>query len=141
MSACTFFGHRDAPDTVLAPLLHAIENLIVTEGVTAFYVGNHGAFDRHAYAALCRLRKRYPHIRIAVVLAYMPSAKDALYGEDGLFPEGIETVPKRFAIHYRNEWMLSHADCVISYTPRCFGGAMHYVNKAKRQNKKLVELQ
>lgn len=140
MSACTFFGHRDTPDTVRPFLQGAIERLITEESVTVFYVGNHGAFDRIVYSVLVQLREKYPHIRLAVVLAYMPSPNDTRYGEDSVLPEGIETVPRRFAIHYRNEWMLQHAHYVISYTTRSFGGATRYVDQAKRQNKILIEL-
>ncbi len=140
MSSCTFFGHRDAPDTVLPLLMCAIEKLIVNDAVTVFYVGNHGSFDRLAYYALRQMRKSYPHIRITVVLAYMPSAKDDRYSEDSLLPEGIETVPKRFAINYRNEWMLRHSTHVISYVVRIFGGAARYVDLARKKNKTIISL-
>ena len=92
------------------------------------------------YAVLRQLRTQYPHIRIAVVVAYMPTTNRAHYGEDSMLPDGIETVPKRFAIQYRNEWMLRHADYVVSYVTRTYGGAAHYVNKAKKQNKRVLEL-
>lgn len=141
MVVCTFFGHRDTPDTVRPYLETAIERLILEENVPCFYVGNHGAFDRIVYSVLLQLREKYRHIRITVVLAYMPSSNDALYGEDSLLPEGIEMVPKRFAIDYRNKWMLRRADYVIAYITRSFGGAARYVNKAKQQNKRVIELQ
>ncbi len=140
MSACTFFGHRDAPDTVLPLLLCAIEKLIVNDAVTAFYVGNHGSFDRLSYYALCQMRKAYPHIRITVVLAYMPSTKDDCYREDSLLPEGIETIPKRFAINYRNDWMLRQSTHVISYVVHNFGGAARYVDLARKKNKTIISL-
>ena len=140
MSACAFFRHRDAPETILPALTQAIEYVIVNKRVSCFYVGTHGAFDRFAYTALNYARTKYPHISVNVVLAYMPSAKDERYGEDSILPEGIEAVPKRFAIHYRNDWMLRRSDYVISYTPHSFGGAARYVDKAKRQNKTIISL-
>ncbi len=140
MSACTFFGHRDAPDSVLPSLTDAIERLIATEDVTHFYVGTHGAFDRMAYHALKQAKMQHPHIHINVVLAYMPTPRDDCYGEDSLLPEGIETVPKRFAINYRNEWMLRHSTHVISYVVRNFCGAARYVDLARKQNKTIISL-
>lgn len=140
MSACTFFGHRDAPDTLYPTLLQTIERLILQKNVTCFYVGNHGSFDRLAYTALRQTQKLYPHIRIAVVLAYMPSAKNERCSEDSLLPEGIETVPKRYAIDYRNRWMLNRSTYVISYITRGYGGAARYVRAAEKQEKIVIAL-
>ena len=92
------------------------------------------------YSVLLQMHKQYPHIHIAVVLAYMPSLNDARYGENSVFPEELEFVPKRFAIHYRNEWMLCHADYVVSYVTRGYGGAARYVDKARKQHKKIIGL-
>ena len=140
MSACTFFGHRDAPDFILPALAQTIEELIVNKHVTHFYVGTHGAFDRMAYHALKQAKMQHPHIHINVVLAYMPTPNDAQYGEDSVLPEGIETVPKRFAINYRNEWMLRRAAYVICYIARHYGGAFRYVETANKQEKTVISL-
>lgn len=69
---CTFFGHKDTPETVKNGLHTTIEKLITEYGVETFYVGNQGAFDFHTRAALRQLQEKYPYIRYAVVLAYMP---------------------------------------------------------------------
>ena len=55
---------------------------------------------------LCELTKIYD-IRFHVVLAYSPSMKDFSYLEHTVMPEGIENVPPRLAIIYRNKYMLS----------------------------------
>ena len=39
---CFFIGHRDTPEHVYPALEQAVEQLI-TQGVTDFYVGNHGS--------------------------------------------------------------------------------------------------
>ena len=77
-------------------LIHLIE----TEGVTSFFVGNQGAFDAAVQSVLRDLQSNYPAITCTVVLAYMPRQPE----NDGLatmLPEGIEKVPKRFAISWR----------------------------------------
>ena len=73
MVSCTFFGHRDCPSSIRGVLATEIEKLISHHQVNTFYVGTHGNFDRMAYAALVELRKRYQHIKIYRVLAYMPT--------------------------------------------------------------------
>ena len=72
MSACTFFGHGDCPETKYSNILHAIQNMIKEKKVTTFYVGTQGNFDSLVYRALCCLRADYPQIRIYRVLAYLP---------------------------------------------------------------------
>ena len=72
MAACTFFGHRDCPDSVKPELLAVIENLIAKKHVKTFYVGNHGNFDRLATSLLRDLADLHPDIKYYVVLAYLP---------------------------------------------------------------------
>lgn len=141
--ACTFFGHRDCPETIKPKIRTAVINLIENHGVTMFYVGNQGNFDRMVRSVLKEVITAYPGIGYAVVLAYMPSAKVANLSEDfsdTMLPEGIEKVPKRFAIPWRNKWMIEHADYVVTYVTRSCGGAAQYANIAYKEGKILREL-
>ena len=108
MAVCTFFGHRECYSLDAQVLMDAIEDLIC-KGVDTFYVGNQGQFDSAVYACLKQLRKVHPHIRVYVVLAYLPTEKNE-YGDpmDTMYPE-IEGHPK-FSIVRRNRWMLDHSD-------------------------------
>lgn len=110
MVSCTFFGHRDCPSSIKEKLHEEIERLISYHRVNTFYVGTQGNFDHMAYAALVELRKRYQHIKIYRVLAYMPKlsdvAKDRSVLDDTFLPEGLEKVRPRYAIPHRNNWMI-----------------------------------
>ena len=140
MPTCTFFGHRDCPDSLRPSLQQAIVRLIVEEGVDTFYVGHQGKFDRLALAALQQAATQYPHIRYTVVLAYLPSRRDASWQpSDSMVPDGIEDVPRRFAISYRNRWLVKHADYVIAYA-LYRGGAMQFVELAQKKGKRIVWL-
>lgn len=139
MKCCTFFGHRDCPDSIKPKLLEAIKTKIA-EGVTDFYVGNHGNFDSLVLSCLRELKKEYPEIHYAVVFAYLPTEHDTYNSDETILPEGIETVPKRFAIDFRNRWMLDHADTVIVYTTHSWGGAAKYVEKAMQKGKTVVRI-
>lgn len=140
MPTCTFFGHRDSPDSLRPSLQQAIVRLIVEEGVDTFYVGHQGKFDRLALAALQQAVAQYPHIRYTVVLAYLPTCKDVPWQPDTtMLPAGIEDVPKRFAISYRNRWLVEHADVVIAYA-LYRGGAMQFVELAQKKGKKILWL-
>ena len=126
MNICTFFGHRDCPSSIKPKLHDVIINLIEKEHVDLFYVGNHGAFDAMVRTQLRELEQIYPNIRYAVVLAYLPqksNESDPQDFSDTIFPEGIEAVSKRFAISWRNRWMLRQADYVVTYVTHSWGGA------------------
>ena len=142
MSCCTFFGHRDCPETVKPGLRALVAELIETRGVDEFYVGRQGAFDAMARSVLRELAKVYPHISYAVVLERLPGPKDPATWDfsNTIFPEGLETVPPRFAISKRNNWMLKQADFVVTYITHNWGGAVQYAEKAQRQGKRVLNL-
>lgn len=72
---CTFFGHRDTPDSVKTALQETLQYLIEDIGITKFLVGNNGNFDTIVYRTLVTLKQIYPHIDYQVVLAYLPKEK------------------------------------------------------------------
>ena len=141
MKICTFFGHRDCPNTIRSKLHEVLEDLILHHDVDTFYVGNQGQFDAVVYHTLQELKKTYSHIRVTVVLAYIPGKRtDTDYYEDTLLPDGIESTPPRYAISKRNDWMLKQADYVVTYITHSFGGASQYTKKAIRQKKTVIHL-
>lgn len=78
----------------------------------------------------------------SVVLAYMPDEHiKEVYGEDTLFPDGLENVPKRFAISKRNDWMISHSDIAVCYAWKITGGAAKFKEKAEKMRLKIIDVQ
>ncbi len=141
MSACTFFGHRECPDSIKIKLQEVLIDLITNNDVDMFYVGNHGRFDSIVRGVLRELKTEYPQIRYAVVLAYMPG-KQTEYDDysDTMLPEGIESVHPRYAISWRNNWMLQQSDYVVTYITHSWGGAAKYAARAKCQGKCIYSL-
>ena len=141
MPACTFFGHRDCPDTIKPKLRQVLIDLIENHNVDMFYVGNQGRFDAIVRGVLRDLQHEYPQINYAVVLAYMPG-KQTEYDDhsDTMLPEGIESVHPRYAISWRNNWMLKQSDYVVTYITHSWGGAAQYAAKAKTQRKIILKL-
>lgn len=140
MPTCAFFGHRNCPITVKEILKDVLVRLIEENGVDTFYVGNNGAYDRICASVLKELAIIYPHIKYGIVLAYMPKENDNGDYSNTMLPEGIENVPKRFAISWRNKWMLKQANYVVTYVAHSWGGAAQFADMAKRQNKTVINL-
>ena len=136
----TFFGHSDAPRSIETRLKTLLIQLIEEQGACLFYVGNHGAFDRIVQSTLALLQKTHPHIQCRIVLAYLPNHQTAASDIATVYPEGLEVVPQRFAISKRNQWMIRHADLVITYVQHDWGNAARYKDMAKRWRKTVIEL-
>lgn len=143
MVTCCFFGHKDAPSSLYVKLEAAVEDLIIENDVSSFLVGNQGHFDRMALDALRKLKIKYPHINYNVVLAYMPGEKEEWnpyhYGET-ILPEGIEGVHPKYAISWRNKWLVNESNIVVAYITHSWGGAAQYVEKARKKGKLIVNL-
>ena len=57
-----------------------------------------------------------------------------------IYPEGIESVPKRFAISWRNKWMLTESEYVVAYVKHSWGGAAKYYEMAEKKGKNVINL-
>ncbi len=134
---CTFFGHKDTPDAIYPLLEKTISEIIQKYPDIEFYVGHNGHFDGMARTALKKLSAPY-----TVVLAYLPTRRDEILyrGEDTLYPEGLETVPKRFAISHRNKWLVNNSDMVIAYISHIASRAAEFVRYAERRGKIVINI-
>ncbi len=140
---CTFFGHRDAPNEIKEVLKETIIDLIENKNVDMFYVGNHGVFDSMVTNVLKGLTLKYQNIEYKTVLAYLPTEKNEFDYTDyscTVYPEGIEKTPKRFAISYRNKWMINNSDFVITYVNRIVGGAAQFKELAEKKGKAVINI-
>lgn len=143
-TVCCFFGHRDASDDIKENLRKEIRSLIVNQNAQMFYIGNHGHFDYIVLKVLREMKNEFPNINYGVVLAYMPERPKDEYSyyttEESILPEGLEKVPKKFAILWRNDWMLKKSDTVICYVYHYGGGSGIMIEKALKQGKKIINL-
>lgn len=134
---CAFFGHKDSPESVRPLLEVAIRRIIEHYPDTTFYVGHNGNFDRMVLSVLKKLSAEITELSYAVILAYLPTGKTAecYNGLPTIYPEGIESVPKKYAISYRNNRIVKQADMIICYIIHDFGGAAQFVKKAENKGK------
>lgn len=136
---CTFFGHRDAPETLSSILKSTLEDLIIKNDTISFYIGNNGKFDKMVQRILCEL-SAYNNITYTIVLSSFNESIEKEYFSHTLLPEGLEKIPPRFGICWRNEWMINHSDIVITYVTHPSSGAAKYKQIAERKNKTVISL-
>ena len=145
MKSCFFVGHREADERLLPVLQSMIRRLIEEEGVTEFYVGGYGGFDRIAGAAVKQLKAEYPHISLRIMIPYHPAERpvEAPNGYDGTYyPNGLEGVPRRFRIARANRIMIDTSDWLIAYVYHGASNSRKFLEYAERRKKKgLLQVQ
>lgn len=134
----TFCGHAElaAPDAVRAWLAETGESLI-SQGAVTFYLGGYGAFDRMAASVVREKKRQHPHIESVLVLPYLDREMDASVYDATVYPP-LESIPRRFAISKRNEWMVDVSDVVIACVVHDWGGAAKTLAYAKRKKKRII---
>lgn len=137
---CTFFGHSKCTEEIKPQLYDVLKDLIENHQADLFYVGNQGNFDAIVKSLLVSLKEEYPHIRYYVVLAYLPKKDDIDYS-DTIYPEGLESVPPKYAISRRNKWLVKSADTVITHVTHSWGGAAQFKELAEKLNKKVINIE
>ena len=136
MKSCFFLGHRDAPESIREALDNAIERHITEYGVTEFFVGHYGRFDRMAQTALVRAKAHHPEISVRLLIPYHPTERpvSAPEGFDGTFyPPGMESVPRQLAILRANRYMIDHCDHLIAYAWHAASNARDLLEYAKKR--------
>ena len=143
----TFCGHSSFIKTprLEEELLRLLEEW-VGEAPADFLLGGYGGFDAFAYQCCKQYQKEHSKTKLIFVTPYMTESYQInhLSYEQGFYDEivypPIEDKPKRFAILYRNQWMVEAADLVIAYVQYSCGGAYQTYRYAQRKKRVLINL-
>ena len=136
MKACSFFGHRDTPQTeeLKQKVRETVERLIVEEGVDTFLFGSRSKFDELCHMVVTELKEKYPHIqRIAYLCkhesgclagegAKMKQQIKRLTGRD-VYVREFEDIKMSDRINSagrasyveRNQWLVNDSEFVVCY--------------------------
>lgn len=111
-----------------------------------FYLGGYGSFDAFAYDCCKKYKATHPDASLIFITPYMTVEYQKNHldyqkkrYDDIIYPE-IEDKPPRFAITYRNRWMVEQADYVICGINHDWGGAYKTYQHAKRKKKHIFNV-
>ena len=134
----TFCGHGNVPDynQVREWLCNVLDQFINEEEVV-FYLGGYGAFDRLAASVVRQKQTVNPAAQAVLILPYLNRKYDESGYDYTLFPP-LESVPPRYAVSKRNQWMVAQADVVIAYVTCGWGGAAKTLAYARSKRKRVI---
>ena len=134
----TFCGHKDIHGRdAVERWLYDVCRYLIQQGAEEFYLGGYGGFDHLSAAVLRELKKTHPQIRLILVLPYLNSSMPTEGYDETVYPP-LESVPKRFAISRRNEWMVQECDTIIAYVTHRWGGAAKTLEYAQKKKKRII---
>ena len=143
----TFCGHAQFAKTVEyeRKILAFLEEKIGDQSAE-FYLGGYGAFDALAYDCCKTYKASHPNVSLVFVTPYITveyqrNHLESLKAEYDaiLYPE-IEGKPLKFAIAYRNRWMVEKADYVVCGIDHSWGGAYTTYRYAKQKKKTIFNI-
>lgn len=139
--SCCFLGHSKVYEEIKPRLKNVIEQLITQSGVTQFFVGTQGGFDKLVYRVLCEMEEKYP-IHVVVVLVYLNQTGEEPYYdlEKTIFPDLLTKTPLRFAISKRNSYMIENSEYLISYVNTPYSRVFANIEQAIKKKKRIINL-
>ncbi len=137
----TFCGHSDFFES------NKYENLLqdtlereIGTCSAEMYLGGYGGFDNFAYTCCKKFQRQHSKISLVFITPYLEVDPISEHGYDSVIYPGLEDKPPRYAISYRNKYMVEKADLVIAYINRDWGGAYKTYSYAKKKGKKIINL-
>jgi len=112
---CAFFGHRVIPEDLEPRLRELVRQAIEDYGVTEFWNGGYGGFDRLAEQVVSSMKAEYPHIKNRLIYAYTPQYTLRPTFDCALYPKHLDDFADRRHIPQRNVWMAKQCDLMITY--------------------------
>lgn len=143
----SFCGHSKFEQTKEAEqkILSILEKF-VSDQPAELYLGDHGEFDSFAFYCCKKFKREHPNVSLVLITPYITPEyqKNHLAPKssefDGIIYPPIEDKPLRFAIVYRNRWIVDVSDIIICAVSHNFGGAYQTYRYAKQRKKKIINV-
>ncbi len=143
---CCFAGHKDIyrSENLHELVYNKCDELICEKGVNCFWVGHYGSFDGLAANTVRKLKVKYPHIKLELILPYVTKSindyKEMYYKDydNMIMADMPERTPVKFRILKCNQYMVDCSDYLIAYVNHSFGGSVKTLEYA--QKKKHIEV-
>lgn len=150
---CCFTGHRKMYALPSREIEKRLENklsyLIENEGFSEFRAGGATGFDSMAALTVLRLKNKYPHIKLHLILPCKGQEKYFLPLEKKIYAfvmenaDSVTFIQERYSdgvMFARNRALVNGADLCIAYLEKLEGGTYQTVNYARKTKVDTVNL-
>lgn len=140
MKTAVFIGHSDTYGLSEEKLRKSIIYYINC-GVTQFFNGGQGGFDRLCAKTVFELKNYYPYIKNSLIIPY-PNFKifEKKYFDEIIFPDNLEKHYYKYAIPERNKYMVDKSEVAICFINHGWGNAVKTFEFALKKNLETVNL-
>jgi len=144
--AVCFTGHRHIPNEIYPSLFDALLGVIeeqIENGASVFFAGGALGFDTMAALAVLSLRKRFPEIRLELILPCPSQARGwskddtVLYEQIKSQADGVHYVSTGYykgVLQQRNRALVEAADVCVAYLCNSTGGGTAYTASLALKN-------
>lgn len=138
----TFVGHGSLcyGDEVFQKVIETVKANIPPNEKVSFYCGGYGNFDYLCARACRKIITEGIAGEVLLVTPYLNAVSEEHRLYDAVIYPPLETVPPRYAILKRNQWMVLQADLVIAYVSASVGGAFKTLEFAVKKKKNIINL-
>lgn len=139
-NAAVFIGQSDVFELDIESLTKEI-TMLIENGITTFYSGGMGGFDRVSSGVVHRLKNTYTHIKNYLVIPYLSfNVFDEKRFDEIIFPEQLEGVPYKAAIPRRNKYMIEQSGTAICFVKHSVGGSAKSLEIAMNKGLNIVHI-
>lgn len=150
---CCFTGHRGfttmSDSEVASKLEKKLIELIEIEKFSDFRAGGAIGFDSLAALAVLRLKKKYPHIKLHLLLPcrtqdkYFTPLERKIYNYTIENADSVTYIQEKYtrnAMFARNCALVEGSDLCLAFLERLSGGTYQTVNYARKRNVRTINL-
>jgi len=149
---CCFIGHRIIPENEYWGLKERLDLAIMAligQGVCYFAAGGALGFDTMAAFSVLKLRIKYPHIKLILVLPCKRQAENWCEQDKNIYALILQEANKvvyasehydRTCMAKRNRYMVDKSSYCICYLAKDRGGTAYTVGYAKQKGLQILNL-
>ncbi len=149
---CCFTGHRELPIWGRKELAAKLEDAIIgliNRGIRFYGAGGARGFDALAAQTVLKLKGRYPHIKLILVLPCLTQTRGwrpkdvAEYECIKAQADKIVYTSQQYApgcMHKRNRHLVDHSSVCVCYLTKKDGGTAYTVDYAEKQGLEIINL-
>jgi len=151
-NACCFTGHRDIPVSQKPALQKRLEEEIshlIHQGVAMFLAGGALGFDTMAALAVLKMKAKFPHIRLILVLPCREQTRGWRNDDKKIYDRILRRADKvvyaseyydRGCMQKRNRYLVDHSGVCVCYLAKAKGGTAYTVRYAQEKGLRMINL-